>query len=107
VRACRALASGELAVHAGRDLDELRADLQAMPGIGPWTSGYVAMRVLGAPDVLLTDDIAVRRGAEALGIAADLEGLATHGKQWSPWRSYAGLHLWRAAGSSPTNRRSA
>jgi len=107
VRVCEALASGELAVHAGRDLDELRADLEALPGIGSWTSGYVAMRVLGAPDVLLTNDIAVRRGAEALGIPSDLDGLETHGKQWSPWRSYAGLHLWRAAGSSPTSRRTA
>jgi AraC family transcriptional regulator, regulatory protein of adaptative response / DNA-3-methyladenine glycosylase II len=102
----QALASGELAVHAGRDLDELRADLESLPGIGSWTSGYVAMRVLGAPDVLLTNDIAVRRGAEALGIPSDPDGLGTHGKQWSPWRSYAGLHLWRAAGSSPINRRS-
>lgn len=107
VRVCQALASGELAVHAGRDLDELRADLEALPGIGSWTSGYVAMRVLGAPDVLLTNDIAVRRGAEALGLPSDPDGLGTHGKQWSPWRSYAGLHLWRAAGSSPINRRSA
>jgi AraC family transcriptional regulator, regulatory protein of adaptative response / DNA-3-methyladenine glycosylase II len=107
VRVCEALASGELAVHTGRDLDELRAGLEALPGIGSWTSGYVAMRVLGAPDVLLTNDIAVRRGAEALGIPSDPDGLEAHGKQWSPWRSYAGLHLWRAAGSSPTNRRSA
>lgn len=105
VLVCEALATGELAVHAGRDLDELRADLETMPGIGPWTSGYVAMRVLGAPDVLLTNDIAVRRGAETFGIPSDPDGLGTHGKQWSPWRSYAGLHLWRAAGSSPTIRR--
>jgi AraC family transcriptional regulator of adaptative response / DNA-3-methyladenine glycosylase II len=105
VRVCDALASGSLAVHAGRDLAGLRADLEALPGIGSWTSGYVAMRVLGAPDVLLTNDVAVRRGAEALGIPSDVNGLETHGKQWSPWRSYAGLHLWRAAGSSRTNRR--
>jgi len=107
VRVCAALASGSLAVHAGRDLAELRADLEALPGIGTWTSGYVAMRVLGAPDVLLSNDVAVRRGAEALGIPSDVDGLETHGKQWSPWRSYAGLHLWRAAGSSPTTRRTA
>src|SRR5215470_13098107 len=105
VRVCEALASGSLVVHAGRDLAELRADLEALPGIGSWTSGYVAMRVLGTPDVLLTNDVAVRRGAEALGIPSDVDGLETHGKQWSPWRSYAGLHLWRAAGSSPTSRR--
>ena len=38
------------------------------PGIGPWTAGYLAMRVLGDPDELLAGDLAVRRGAEALGL---------------------------------------
>ena len=107
VRVSEALAGGELAVHAGRAHDELRADLQSFAGVGPWTSGYIAMRVLGAPDVLLTSDVAVRRGAGALGLPSNADDLAMRGRQWAPWRSYAGLHLWRAAGSSTTIRRSA
>ncbi len=89
-----ALAAG-LAVDAGRDPAAFRADLTALPGIGPWTAGYLAMRVLGDPDELLPDDLGVRRGAAALGIT-DLPG---HAARWAPWRSYSALHLWRADAS--------
>lgn len=88
-----ALASGELAVHVGADAAELSAALQGFAGVGPWTSGYVAMRVLGDPDVLLETDVALRKGAAAVGLTGDLTGRAA---AWRPWRSYAGLHLWRA-----------
>ncbi len=90
-----ALADG-LALDAGRDPVEFRADLTALPGIGPWTAGYLAMRVLGDPDELLPGDLAVRRGATALGIP-DLDH---HAARWAPWRSYAALHLWRVAPGS-------
>jgi AraC family transcriptional regulator of adaptative response / DNA-3-methyladenine glycosylase II len=92
-----ALADGTLAVDVGRDAESLRADLEALPGVGPWTAGYVLMRVLGAPDVLLTTDAALRRGAALLGLPVELAPLAEYAHRWRPWRSYAGLHLWRAA----------
>jgi AraC family transcriptional regulator of adaptative response / DNA-3-methyladenine glycosylase II len=92
-----ALASGELDVHVGADPDELSHTLQQFSGVGPWTAGYVLMRVLGAPDVLLTGDVAMRKGAANLGLPATPEGLAEHGNRWRPWRSYAGLHLWSAS----------
>jgi AraC family transcriptional regulator of adaptative response / DNA-3-methyladenine glycosylase II len=101
--AAGALAAGDLVVDAGRDPDELRAELQAIPGIGPWTAGYVTMRVLGATDVLLDTDLALRRGAAALGLPTDADGLRRRSRRWQPWRSYAGMHLWRAA-TSPPNR---
>ena len=63
-----ALAEGTVVLDAGRDPAELRAELVALPGIGPWTAGYLAMRVLGDPDELLATDLAVRRGAAALGL---------------------------------------
>ena len=93
-----ALADGTLVLDAGRDPAALRADLIALPGIGPWTAGYLAIRVLGDPDELLTGDLAVRRGARALGI----DDLPRHATRWAPWRSYAALHLWRA--STPIRR---
>jgi AraC family transcriptional regulator of adaptative response / DNA-3-methyladenine glycosylase II len=92
-----ALAEGTLDVHVGADPNELSESLQAFAGVGPWTAGYVQMRVLGATDVLLTTDIALRNGASALGILSDVDGLALRGRAWRPWRSYAGMHLWRAA----------
>ncbi|OXM68108.1 DNA-3-methyladenine glycosylase [Amycolatopsis vastitatis] len=90
-----ALAEGRLEVHVGRDAAELRAELPAY--VEPSMADYVVMRVLGAPDVLLSDDTAVRRGAEALGIAPD--SLAERARAWTPWRSYAGMFLRHAAGS--------
>ncbi len=95
-----AMARGELEVHAGRSTAELTAELVARPGIGPWTAGYVAMRVLGDPDVLLTGDLALRQGAGRLGLPTDPRDLAARGRRWAPFRSYAGLHLWRAASAS-------
>ncbi|GAA1396988.1 AlkA N-terminal domain-containing protein [Pseudonocardia kongjuensis] len=103
---CAALASGKLVLDAGRDPAALRAELCALPGIGPWSAGYLAMRVLGDPDELLASDLAVRRGAEALGLPAEASALAGRARAWAPWRSYAATHLWRAAASAvPSVRR--
>ncbi|GIT79569.1 DNA-3-methyladenine glycosylase [Leifsonia sp. LS1] len=92
-----ALADGSLRVDVGESRDELESRLLAMPGIGPWTAGYIALRVLGSPDILLTGDLALRHGAANLGLPSDPRGLGAHGARWAPWRSYAGMHLWRAA----------
>ncbi len=94
-RVCQAMADGSLRIHPGREESELRGDLLGIPGIGPWTAGYVAMRVLGAPDVLLDTDLALKKGATVLGIPP--QNLRSHSKRWSPWRSYAGMHFWRAS----------
>ncbi|WP_325049468.1 AlkA N-terminal domain-containing protein [Saccharopolyspora rhizosphaerae] len=99
-----AAAEGRLALHPGRDEAELRADLERIRGVGPWTSNYVAMRVLGAPDVLLSGDLALRRGAGLLGIPEEPAALLAHSRRWSPWRSYAGVLLWETASSGPLAR---
>ncbi|MCW2718399.1 DNA-3-methyladenine glycosylase, partial [Pseudonocardia sp.] len=91
---CAAIADGSLVLDAGRDPADLRADLVALPGIGPWTAGYLAMRLLGDPDELLATDLAVRRGADALGLPSDVDGLTARAETWKPWRSYAATHLW-------------
>lgn len=92
-----ALAAGDLEVHVGADPTDLSETLQQFSGVGPWTAGYVLMRVLGAPDILLTGDVAMRKGAANLGIPATPEELKEHANKWRPWRSYAGMHLWSAA----------
>jgi len=94
VRLATALADG-LVLDAARDPADLRAELLALPGIGPWTAGYLAIRVLGDPDELLAGDLAVRRGAAVLGLPTDPAGLSAHAERWRPWRSYAATHLWR------------
>lgn len=92
----RAIASGELILDLGMPAAEFTARLIAIPGIGPWTAGYLAMRVLGNPDVLLATDLVIQQSASALGLPATARGIAAHGARWAPWRSYVGLHLWRA-----------
>lgn len=93
----RAVAGGELDLDPGGDREEAVRRLLALPGIGPWTAGYVAMRALGDPDVLLPTDLAVRRGAAALGLPTDPKTLDAYAERWRPWRSYAVIRLWRAA----------
>ncbi|MDO3702443.1 AlkA N-terminal domain-containing protein [Micromonospora sp. C28SCA-DRY-2] len=93
----RAVASGELDLAPGGDREAAARGLLALPGIGPWTAGYVAMRALGDPDVLLPTDLAVRRGAAALGLPTDPKTLDAYAERWRPWRSYAVIRLWRAA----------
>lgn len=65
-----------------------RAALAEIPGIGPWTIEYVAMRALGDPDAYPATDIAL---VNALGRKGEtLEHLR-------PWRAYAAVRLWRRA----------
>ncbi len=91
------LASGDLGLSFADDPDEQRRRLLAEPGIGEWTADYVAMRVLGNPDVLPVGDVALRTGAGRLGLPDRPAALREWGRTVSPWRSYASLHLWRAS----------
>jgi AraC family transcriptional regulator of adaptative response / DNA-3-methyladenine glycosylase II len=99
-RACEAMASGEVSLDIGATRDDFTAGLEALPGIGPWTSHYVAMRVLGSPDVLLTGDSAARAGAKALGLPDHVRELKSAAAPLAPWRSYLMMHLWTAASPS-------
>ncbi|MFE1592730.1 DNA-3-methyladenine glycosylase 2 family protein [Nocardia sp. NPDC058705] len=91
VAAARAIADGELVLHSGRTTADLRRDLLALDGVGPWTADYVIMRSLADPDILLDTDLVVRQGAALADI--DLGTTA----RWAPWRSYLSMHLWKTA----------
>ena len=93
----RAVAAGDLNLDPGTDRDETVKHLMDLPGVGEWTAGYVAMRAIGDPDIFLPTDLAVRRGARALGLPDDPRALAEHAERWRPWRSYALIRLWRAS----------
>lgn len=84
-------------LHPASDLTVVRAQLLELKGIGPWTVGYLSLR-MGDPDVLLMGDVAVRKGARQLGIA-DLETLATDCRGH---RSALMLRCWAAAASTST-----
>ncbi len=95
--AAAALASGTLELGPGDDAADQQARLLALPGVGPWTAGYVGMRVLGSPDVFLPGDVAVRSGAGKIGLPTDGRHLDRWAQRTAPWRSYLTAHLWRAA----------
>ncbi len=105
IRAAQALASGDIVLTPGVDRSQARAHLEQLPGIGPWTAGYVLLRGLSDPDVCLHSDLVAVNGARALGIAATSNELATAAESWAPWRSYATHLLWASAphaASKPT-----
>jgi len=105
-RALRALGdaieTGNVAIDPGADVVELRRDLLALPGIGPWTVDYVLMRALGDPDVFLATDLGVRHAAARLGIDDRPAGLTAAAERWRPWRSYALHHLWATLEGTPS-----
>jgi AraC family transcriptional regulator of adaptative response / DNA-3-methyladenine glycosylase II len=94
---CRALADGDVVLDAGADRTEALAQLEALPGIGPWTASYVALRGLRDPDAFLPTDLGVRRGLESLGEDGRPRAAAQLAERWRPYRSYALHHLWAAA----------
>lgn len=88
----RALADGDLALDRGPDRDETRERLLALPGIGPWTADYIAIRALGHPDAFMPTDLGTRHALTRLGV--DPLTAAALAERWRPWRSYAQSYLW-------------
>ena len=91
----RAVASGELPLDGSIPVEEAIERMVALPGLGPWTANYVAMRALGAPDAFPASDIGLLK-ASGCGSARELERAA---EAWRPWRSYAAFYLWNHLGA--------
>jgi 3-methyladenine DNA glycosylase/8-oxoguanine DNA glycosylase len=87
-RALRALAGAVadgLRLDPPLDVGATRAALLALPGIGPWTVEYVAMRALRDPDAWPGSDLWLRRAATP-----------AEAERWRPWRAYAAMAVWQA-----------
>jgi AraC family transcriptional regulator, regulatory protein of adaptative response / DNA-3-methyladenine glycosylase II len=74
--------------------EQAEAALTALPGIGPWTAQYAAMRALGLPDCFPTHDLGLVRVAQKLGFTGNAKAIDVYAQRWAPWRSYAALVLW-------------
>ncbi|WP_214106716.1 AlkA N-terminal domain-containing protein [Acrocarpospora catenulata] len=84
-----AVAGGDIDLDGG-DPAETAAALLEIPGIGPWTVGYIALRALRDPDAWPGGDLVLRKTMARLAIPE------TEIERWRPWRAYAALHLWNA-----------
>jgi AraC family transcriptional regulator of adaptative response / DNA-3-methyladenine glycosylase II len=86
----KAVAAGQLTLDPSADVPATLAALTRIPGIGPWTAQYIAMRALAWPDAFPHPDVAVLRSMQERRPRAALEAA----ERWRPWRAYAVLHLW-------------
>ncbi len=98
----RRVASGALPLAWGADPERTRDALAEVPGVGPWTAGYVAMRALALPDAFLPDDLGVRRAlADGRGLRPKPREVLARAEPWRPWRAYAVMHLWAGDADGP------
>ena len=99
----RFAAAGGLRFAPGTSLTEAVTALDALPGIGPWTAHYIAMRALRHPDAFPAGDLGLRKALGALEradvLASELpseRALTQRAEAWRPWRAYAAAYLWRS-----------
>ena len=91
-----AVATGDVPLDSGTaDPNSLRAALLALPGIGPWTVEYVAMRAWRDADAWPAWDLVLMQAICARDPAlVRPTQQRTRTDAWRPWRAYAAMHLW-------------
>jgi AraC family transcriptional regulator of adaptative response / DNA-3-methyladenine glycosylase II len=91
----QAVLDGRVDFRADRTLDDFVSRWVALPGIGPWTAQYIALRALGHPDAFPAEDLVLQRAAPNDGSRLTAKALLLQAEAWRPWRAYAVIHLWR------------
>ena len=103
-RAVRALAAavanGDIELAGAEEHSVTRAKLLELPGIGPWSAAYIAMRAAGDPDAFPVGDLGLVKAFAALGGGGKAE-LEERTERWRPWGSYAAMHLWASLSDAP------
>jgi AraC family transcriptional regulator of adaptative response / DNA-3-methyladenine glycosylase II len=93
----REMEAGRLCLDPATDVGSVLEKLDALPGVGPWTAHYIAMRALAWPDAFPMPDVGL---AKAIGEKSTPRALA-RAEAWRPWRSYAVMHLWKSLEVNP------
>jgi DNA-3-methyladenine glycosylase II len=87
--------------------EEVTQHLIQIKGVGRWTTEMVLMFALGREDVFAVDDLGIQNAMIALykldntdkkKLRAELLRIS---EKWSPYRTYACLHLWRWKDNTP------
>jgi DNA-3-methyladenine glycosylase II len=81
-------------------LADVKARLLAIKGIGKWTAGYILMRTGDSHDHWPEGDLVLRKALSRKKTMITAAGLEQAFSQWSPYRSFATIHLWRGYVSS-------
>jgi DNA-3-methyladenine glycosylase II len=79
---------------------DARDRLLAIKGIGQWTVGYILMRTSQSHDHWPEGDLVLRKALSNGKVQMDTGRLEKAFNQWSPYRGYATIHIWRSYGSS-------
>lgn len=87
----RVLEQGSLRLDPSANVDATLAALNDIPGIGPWTAHYIAMRAIAWPDAFPHPDVAALKAMRLTGARA-----LQAAERWRPWRGYALMHLWKS-----------
>ena len=98
-RLSAAVRDGELDLDAPRPPEVVEADLVRLPGIGPWTARYIAMRALKEPDAFPEGDLGIRKALGTGGNPVTPAEAKARAEAWRPWRAYGAIHLWLGTGS--------
>ena len=93
-----ALATNQIALEG--ELEAFVARAVALPGVGPWTAHYLAMRALHLPDAFPAADLGIKKA-----LAASPRECEARAEAWRPFRSYAVMHLWTSLGDADARAR--
>jgi AraC family transcriptional regulator of adaptative response / DNA-3-methyladenine glycosylase II len=96
VALARAVAERKVVLSFASNVEEQIEALMSLPGIGPWTANYIAMRALHWPDAFPSGDLMLMRAAQATQ-----KQLQQRAQAWQPWRAYAAHYLWQSLGVTP------
>jgi AraC family transcriptional regulator of adaptative response / DNA-3-methyladenine glycosylase II len=91
----RAMIDGRVDFRTERTLEDFAERWVALPGIGPWTAQYIALRALGHPDAFPAEDLVLQRAVPGDGSRLGAKALLARAEAWRPWRGYAVIQLWR------------
>ena len=92
----RRVLDGKLNLDPWSDAQSAREELLSIPGIGPWTVEYIAMRALRDPDAFPASDVGIRKALGKNGAPCSAKDAERWAEAWRPWRSYAVMLLWRS-----------
>lgn len=97
----KAVAAGTIGFEPGLDPADTELKLTELPGIGPWTAAYIAMRGLHWPDAFPAGDLGL---SKASGLSK--RELAVAAESWRPWRAYAAMYLWESLNDTTARSKS-